>query len=445
MNYKEAMAFLEDTKKYGSQLGLVSIRNLMKELGNVQEQVPVVHIGGTNGKGSVGAMLSAVLTEAGYRVGRFDTPDVFTYEEEFLMNGVPVEKERLAQLFTEVSDACRKLTAKGLPHPTRFEVETAAAFLWFYEEKCDLALVEVGMGGETDATNLITRPLVSILTSISMDHMGFLGNTREEIAAVKAGIIKKGRPVVSAGQTQEVMAVIRRRAKQLHAPLTVADPSRADGIVCTPEETSFCVRDEENGERFRIRLGLPGVWQAENALCALYALKILAAEYPAVTRETVLEGLRKVRWPGRLERVSRNPAVFLDGAHNEDAVRRLRESLDLMYPEGKIIYIMGVLADKEYTGMIRTMFREGDLVFTVTPPNPRALSSEALAEELEKQKIRAVSCGSAAEAVSRAAAEAGTQGIILAFGSLSYLAEIRRALAGKAEVGKRHREGGSLF
>ena len=120
MNYKEAMAFLEDTKKYGSQLGLVSIRNLMKELGNVQEQVPVVHIGGTNGKGSVGAMLSAVLTEAGYRVGRFDTPDVFAYEEEFLMNGVPVEKERLAQLFTEVSDACRKLTAKGLPHPTRF-------------------------------------------------------------------------------------------------------------------------------------------------------------------------------------------------------------------------------------------------------------------------------------------------------------------------------------
>ena len=184
MNYNEAMAFLDETKKYGSQLGLSSIRNLMQELGNVQDQVPVVHIGGTNGKGSVGAMLSSVLTEAGYRVGHFDTPDVFSYEEEFLMNGIPIEKERLARLFTEVSVACEKLTAKGLPHPTRFEVETAAAFLWFYEEKCDLALVEVGMGGETDATNLIIRPLVSLLTSVSMDHMQFLGNTLQEIAAV---------------------------------------------------------------------------------------------------------------------------------------------------------------------------------------------------------------------------------------------------------------------
>lgn len=431
MNYEEAMAFLEDTKKYGSQLGLDSIRNLMRELGDVQERVPAVHIGGTNGKGSVGAMLSAVLTEAGYRVGRFDTPDVFVYEEEFLMNGVPVEKERLAQLFTEVSEACRRLTARGLPHPTRFEVETAAAFLWFYEEKCDLALVEVGMGGETDATNLITRPLLSLLTPVSMDHMGFLGNTLSGIAAVKAGIIKEGCPVVSAGQSPEVMAVIRSRAERMHAPLTVADGEQASGIVCTPEETSFWVRGGEGGEKTRIRLGLSGSWQVQNALCALKALEILAAAYPGITRESVLEGLRKVRWPGRLERISRNPAVFLDGAHNEDAVRRLRESMDLMFPGKRIIYIMGVLADKEYAGMIRMMFRSGDQVFTVTPPNPRALSAEALAEELERQNICAVSCGSAAEAVSRALAEAGEQGIVLAFGSLFCLGEIRRAFAEK--------------
>ncbi|MCD8208103.1 MAG: hypothetical protein LUD72_09225, partial [Bacteroidales bacterium] len=172
MNYEEAMSFLEDTKQYGSRPGLESIRALMRELGDVQEQVPVVHIGGTNGKGSVGAMLSSVLIEAGYRVGWFNTPDVFSYEEEFRMDGEPIARERIAALFTEVRAACERLVAPNSPdsvcvdaasppaHPTRFEVETAAAFLWFYEEKCDIALVEVGMGGALDATNLINKPLV---------------------------------------------------------------------------------------------------------------------------------------------------------------------------------------------------------------------------------------------------------------------------------------------
>ena len=200
MNYMEAMEFLEETKKYGSILGLQSIQKLMACLGNVQDQVPMIHIGGTNGKGSVGAMLSSVLAEAGYRVGRFNTPDVFSYEEEFLMNGEPIGKERLAELFTEVSEACGRLVKTGQSHPTRFEVETAAAFLWFCEENCDIALIEVGMGGETDATNIIKKPLISVLTSISMDHMKFLGNSLEEIAQVKAGIIKEGCPVVMAEQ-----------------------------------------------------------------------------------------------------------------------------------------------------------------------------------------------------------------------------------------------------
>lgn len=428
MNYDEAMAFLDETKKYGSQLGLSSIRNLMQELGNVQDQVPVVHIGGTNGKGSVGAILSQVFTEAGYQVGRFDTPDVFSYEEEFLMNGTPIEKERLAQIFTEVSVACKKLTAKGLPHPTRFEVETAAAFLWFYEEKCDLALVEVGMGGETDATNLITLPLVSLLTSVSMDHMQFLGNTLTEIASVKAGIIKPGCPVVSAGQKPEVMAVIRQRAEEMGAPLYLADISSAREVECTPEGSSFLVHGKDGGQETRICLGLPGTWQVENALCALKTLEILRGTYPAITQEAVLAGLRTVRWPGRMEKIASGPDFFLDGAHNEDAVRMLRNTLDLIFPDRKIVYIMGVLADKEYDRMIRIMFKEGDCVFAVTPPNPRALSAGLLARQMEKRKIRAAACRETGEAVSRALKDAGTEDVILAFGSLSYLGEIRRIM-----------------
>ena len=429
MNYKEAMAFLEETKKYGSQLGLVSIRNLMRELGDVQEKVPVVHIGGTNGKGSVGAMLSEVFTRAGYRVGRFDTPDVFSYEEEFQMNGVPVEKERLAQLFTEVSAACKKLTARGLPHPTRFEVETAAAFLWFYEENCDLALVEVGMGGETDATNLITRPLVCLLTSISLDHMHFLGNTLEEIAAVKAGIIKKNCPVVTAKQRPEVMRVIRQRAEQMSAPLVQADVPEAADVICTLEETAFRIRSGRSGREIQICLGLPGIWQVENALCAWKALEILSESYPKITEEKMQEGFCAARWPGRMEKIFSPPAFFLDGAHNEDAVRKLRTSLDLICPGRRIVYIMGVLADKDYREMIRIMFRDNDCVFTVTPPNPRALSAEKLAELLRERGVRAASSADAADAVKAAMEEADREDVILAFGSLSYLGEIRRAVS----------------
>ncbi len=191
MTYDEAVEFADSTKKYGSILGLESIRNLMQELGNVQEQLHIIHVAGTNGKGSVCAFLSAALTEAGYRVGRYNSPAVFERREVFRIGETMISKEEYAAVFERVQTACEALKKRGCPHPTVFEVETAAAFLWFYEKKCDLVLLETGMGGETDATNLITHPVCSVLTSIGMDHMQYLGNTIEEIAKVKAGIIKK--------------------------------------------------------------------------------------------------------------------------------------------------------------------------------------------------------------------------------------------------------------
>lgn len=454
MNYEQAMAFLEDTKKYGSRMGLTGIKNLMRELGNVQEQIPIVHIAGTNGKGSVGAMLSSVLAEAGYQAGRFDTPDVFFYEEEFLMNGKPIEKDRLAQIFTRVAEACAKMTASGMLHPTRFEVETAAAFLWFYEEKCDLALVEAGMGGETDATNLVSKPLVSILTPISMDHMKFLGNTLEEIAKVKSGVIKPGCPVVSMIQRPEAMNVIVKKCERLHAPLILADASMAQHIICSEGKVSFvwdagsevCNTKEEmhteentlledgeskiyNGEQrlIKISLGLRGQFQIENAVCALKVLELLGKKYPKLTVQAIQDGLEKVRWPGRFERICSDPDVYLDGAHNEDAAGKLRATLDTVFPDKRIIYIMGVLADKEYEKMIQIMFRERDKVFTLTPPNPRALPAKELAEQLKKQNIEAIYCEKAEDAVSYALDEADAEDVILAFGSLYYLNGVRKA------------------
>lgn len=453
MNYIDAMDFLEETKKYGSQLGLTSIQNLMAELGNIQDEIPLVHIGGTNGKGSVGAMLSQVLTEAGYRVGRFCTPDVFVYEDEFQMNGINIEKGRLAQLFTRVKAACEKLVAQGMAHPTRFEVETAAAFLWFYEENCDMALLEVGMGGATDATNLIKKPLVSVLTSISMDHIRFLGNSLGEIATVKSGIIKPQAPVVTMEQKPEAFARIEKKAKEMQAELIVAKTDQAQQItqkngryafewnvpdyVHKEKEAVECTEkimlDKQDNEfrkmqqEIHINLSLCGAFQVENAVCVLNVLQILQKKYPKITKETIQHGLAHTTWHGRMEQLGAEPEFYLDGAHNEDAVRKLQKTLDEGFSDRRIVYIMGVLADKDYEKMIQMMFRPGDHVYTVTPKNPRALDGKELEKQLLEQKIDARYCENVQDAVLYALRDAQAGDMILAFGSLSYLRNVREA------------------
>ncbi len=449
MNYEEAMSFLEDTKQYGSRPGLESIRALMRELGDVQEQVPVVHIGGTNGKGSVGAMLSSVLTEAGYRVGWFNTPDVFSYEEEFRMDGEPIAPERLAALFTEVRTACERLVAPSSAdstcgnavnpptHPTRFEVETAAAFLWFYEEKCDIALVEVGMGGALDATNLIHKPLVSVLTSIGMDHMNFLGDTLTGIAEEKVGIIKPGCPVVTTPQEPEVMEVIRTRCEELRAPLILADAARMAERVKGNDSL------ETKWDSALACLSLRGAFQAENAACALAVLQVLQGKAPGqsevpeadaagrcfnIPDAAIARGLANTRWPGRYECVAAEPAFILDGAHNASAAKRLREALDADFPGRTFRYIMGVLADKDCDAIARAMFHPGDRVCTVTPPDPRALSAEELADRLAAQGVDAHPCAGVQDALSCVRSESSEDDVIAAFGSLSYLKDMREII-----------------
>lgn len=427
MDYQQAMGFLESTKKFGSQLGLESIKNLMTLLGNVQDKIPVIHIAGTNGKGSVGAMLSSVLQHAGYRTGHFSTPDVFSYEEEFRLNGKPIEKVRLAEIFTQVAEKCQLLVAEGKPHPTRFEVETAAAFLWFYEEKCDISIIEVGMGGETDATNIIQKPMLSILTSISMDHMGFLGNQLTDIAKVKSGIIKKNCPVVFMEQQQEAMDVILTRCKEMNSAYICSKLCEVQDFYVDQGRIVFSWKDGWK----RIRLGLSGEFQLENAVCVLNALNILKNAYPKIGECAVRLGLEETKWPGRFEKIGASPDFYIDGAHNEDAVRKLRRTIDLCLPDKKIFYIMGVLADKDYEQMIRSMFRKGDRVWTVTPDNPRALDGKSLAQQLQRYKINADSCENVKDAVSYALREAQREDVILAFGSLSYLKEIREAYDNK--------------
>lgn len=431
MTYEEAAEFADSTKKYGSILGLESIRNLMQELGNVQEQLHIIHVAGTNGKGSVCAFLSAALTEAGYRVGRYNSPAVFERREVFRIGETMISKEEYAAVFERVQTACEVLTKRGCPHPTVFEVETAAAFLWFYEKKCDLVLLETGMGGETDATNLITHPVCSVLTSIGMDHMQYLGNTIEEIAKVKAGIIKKGCPVVALKQSDGVCEVIKNKAEECGSRCVLVEvpqymqekPIQKQCIQYPVQGTTL--QDVHYGS---VHTALGGVWQRENLSLALAVLKLLEESDYSITKEAVQNGIAKTIWHGRYEVLQTEPLFIIDGAHNPIAAKRLKETIEKDFTNREIIYIIGVLADKEHEKMLRLLLPEAKAVFTVTPDSPRALDGEILAKEARKYADNIWYVPDIGKAVKMAKETAKESDVILAVGSLSYLKEVKKAL-----------------
>lgn len=422
MTYEEAAEFADSTKKYGSILGLESIRNLMQELGNVQEQLHIIHVAGTNGKGSVCAFLSAALTEAGYRVGRYNSPAVFERREVFRIGETMISKEEYAAVFERVQTACEVLTKRGCPHPTVFEVETAAAFLWFYEKKCDLVLLETGMGGETDATNLITHPVCSVLTSIGMDHMQYLGNTIEEIAKVKAGIIKKGCPVVALKQSDGVCEVIKNKAEECGSRCVLVE------VPQYMQEAPIWGTTLQDVHYGSVHTALGGIWQRENLSLALAVLKLLEESDYSITKEAVQSGIAKTIWHGRYEVLQTEPLFIIDGAHNPIAAKRLKQTIEKDFTNREIIYIIGVLADKEHEKMLRLLLPGAKAVFTVTPDSPRALDGESLAKEAQKYADNIWYVPDIGKAVKMAKETAKESDVILAVGSLSYLKEVKKAL-----------------
>lgn len=444
MTYNEAKTYIEQVSRTGSILGLENIQNLMQELDNVQECLNMIHIAGTNGKGSTGAFIESVLLEAGYRVGRYTSPAVFEAFEVWRIDRENIALERYLECLEQVKSACERMLEKGLPQPTVFEVETALAFVYFYQEKCDYVLLEAGMGGATDATNLITKPICSVITSISMDHMQFLGNSLTEIAEVKSGIIKKGCPVVTVNtQKPEVLKVIQEVTEQKNAKLILAETadldenaesvskeSQAFGEEMKPvadvhmnlEGISF--RHKEFGE---VRIKPAGVYQIENAILAATVCKKVLQ----LSQEAILCGLEKAIWPGRFEVISKQPLIILDGAHNEDAAQKLSRTLQKHFTNNRITYIIGVLADKEHAKMLEVMLPYAGSIYTVTPSNKRALDGAVLAEEVRSFGKTAIYCETIKAAADLAMKEAaqGKTDVILVFGSLSYLAELKEAAA----------------
>lgn len=422
MNYSETAEYLSDAEKYGIIPGLDSIKRLMNRLSDPQDKLKIVHISGTNGKGSVGAFMESVLREAGYSTGRFATPAVIEPLEIIQINGNNITPEDFSFFMTKVRNAADSIEKEGFPHPTVFEMQTAAAFCCFYEKKSDIVFIETGMGGTYDATNVISSCILSVITAISMDHMQFLGNTIEEIASHKAGIIKENGKTVTISQKPAVTDIIINTCKNKNSLLKISKIYNISGCRSENGKQYFSYDGLDN-----ICLSMLGRYQTENAALAADACRIIADSGFMISDSTILKGLSKTRWPGRFEIIrSSSPVFVIDGAHNEAAAARLRESIDIFFADSRLTFIMGTFRDKEYRENVRLTAKRAEKIYTVTPPGKRGLPAEELAAAIREYNSAVYPCDTVKEAVKRSI-EDGTDAVI-AFGSLSFLSEIRKTV-----------------
>ena len=420
MLYEEARVYLEHVSKYGSVLGLESIRHLMEELGNPQNELQVIHIAGTNGKGSILAYVSTVLQCAGWKVGRYISPTVMEYLERFQIDGEYMPKEVLLPIVEEVKWAAEQMQMKGMPYPTVFEIETAIAFVYFARENCDYVVLETGLGGRLDATNIVKNTQVCVFASISMDHMAVLGNTLAEITEEKAGILKTESVAVSYPQTEEVRKILQQKADEKNIPLWFADKEQ---VVVQKEELGSQIFSYKE---FRdVEIQLTGRNQIENAITALEVIRALRNQNVSIPDEAIYQGMRRTVWPGRFQVLETSPLVIVDGAHNEDATRRLAENIRTYLQGRPIIGVMGVFKDKAYKTIIEIMQPYLEYVYTIDLPNKdRTLDRRELVRVLKAQGISAEDCESVEKALRKAKKRAKDGQAVLVFGSLSYLGEV---------------------
>ncbi|MCD8020569.1 MAG: bifunctional folylpolyglutamate synthase/dihydrofolate synthase [Clostridiales bacterium] len=496
---------IEELAKKGSSPGLEQIQALLDELGHPEEKINVIHIAGTNGKGSVFAFLASILQESGYRVGRYISPTIRCYEERFQIDGKFIEPERLECYYARMEQALLSMESKSLEKPriqgdekkeeeteagdgegtkdnavgsclskrptgpTLFEVETALAFLYFAEETVDFALIETGMGGRLDATNVVEHPLLTVISSISFDHKAFLGNTLTEIAGEKAGIIKENVPVILEENVLEVCKVIKEVALEKQAPLIQICPDDYEVLVETETGSSFIWKE------YRFETDLPGRHQIANAVTALAvadALQKMMSENTVcfandveqssffgnrqkdtavqsvsekekekkqeesrgkkITLFTMLAGIHKTSWPGRLELLQKRPLLYRDGAHNPDGARKLADFLQKHFTNRKIIYIMGVLKDKEYEEMLACLMPLAKRVYVFRPQNARGLPGEILLEAVRTFDVPGECCRNVNEALRKALRDAQQDArqddVLVVCGSLSFMEEMEEAI-----------------
>ena len=418
MNYKEALEYIDGVSWLGSRPGLERIGALLHKLGDPQEKLKFIHVAGTNGKGSCAAMLASVLKAAGYRTGLFTSPYLFRFNERMQCNGEPIEDEALAALVTEI----RPLADAMEDHPTEFELMTAVALLWYLREKCDIVVLEVGLGGRLDATNVIPAPEAAVIMNIGLDHTAILGDTAEKIAAEKAGIIKPGCAVALYQQAESVQAVVRAKCEAEGAQLHIADFAQILPEFDSLEGQVFTYK----GEPYAIPL--LGEHQLRNAAVVLEVVEILRARGWKLPQDAVEHGLYAVSWPARFELVREEPPFVVDGGHNPQCARTVADSLRRYFPGQKHVLLVGVLADKDYASLFEILNEAADEYVCVTPNSPRAFPAQELADFLRRFGKPVTVCGDIPAGVEAASAAAGEDGVACAVGSLYMAGEVRACL-----------------
>ena len=421
MDYQEALAYIHAVHWQGHKPGLDRIRTLLAALGNPHKQLRFVHVAGTNGKGSTAAMLDSCLRAAGYKTGLFTSPYINRFNERVQVDGVPIPDGDLVRLVERVQPAAAAMADT----PTEFEFITALGMLWFAEQRCDIVVLEVGLGGALDSTNVIDPPECAVITALGLDHVKELGPTLADIAAAKAGIIKPGSPAVSYGGAPEADRVIAAAARACGAPLTVVDFTRLRlrGAGLDGQTFDF---DGLAG----LTLPLLAGYQPRNAAVAVTALRALRARGWDIPDEAIRRGLASVRWPGRFELLRRSPPFLLDGSHNAHGMRATADSLRSLFPGQKFVFLVSIMADKDADEMLRLLLPLAKAFVTVTAPSPRAIPAADLAARIEALGGRAEPAASIPAAVERAAALAAG-GPAAALGTLYFSGEVRQAVAAR--------------
>ena len=423
MTGEEAIAYIEHIPWQGVRLGLERTQELLERLGSPEKELRFVHIAGTNGKGSTAAMLAAVLQSAGYRTGLYISPFLQVFNERMSVNGAMISGEELGKITEQVRHVAEAMEDR----PTEFELMTAIAFLYFRQQRCDIVVLEVGMGGRLDSTNVIGPPEAAVICNIGLDHVKELGGTVEQIAFEKAGIIKPGcEAVLYQPEKDSVAQVVRAACRERNAGLHEADFSQLRLLENSIEGQRFSYRDWED-----LCLCLLGAHQLKNAAVALETVSVLRGRGWKISDEAVRQGLSEARWPGRFEVLRADGPIFLaDGGHNRQCAEAVAVALKEYFPGKNIYFIMGVLADKDYASMLAVLAPLGGRFYTVTPDSPRALSAAALARELSVYGKPTDVCQSVAEAVAKALRSAGRDDVVCSVGSLYMTGEIRSAVLG---------------
>ena len=418
MDILEAISYIHQLPK-GLKPGLHRIRRLLALLGDPQKELKVVHIAGTNGKGSTAAMIASILQKAGYQTGLFTSPFIYRFHERIQLAGQQISDEDLAAVTTFV----RPLAESMEDIATEFELVSCIGFEYFKRKGCDIIVLEVGMGGALDSTNVIDVPEVAVLTNIGLDHTDYLGSTVAEIATTKAGIIKEGGHAVLYPGQKDVEDVITAICAERNVSLKLADFNALHRVSHSLEGQVF-----DCGSRKALKLPLLGEHQLHNAAVVLAIIDTLIEKGWKITEENIYEGMACVTWPGRFDIMRRDPLFIIDGGHNPQCIEALVQNIRDYLTDRRVVVLSGVLADKDYGEMFRPVMGLVEQFVCITPPNPRQLKAEKLAEHLREKGCLATACDTIATGVAKAIELAGTDGVVLCFGSLYSIADICTAL-----------------